>query len=426
MTMFGRQQPARQQPAREQPARERAEISSYEPTLRDRLRYAAGDIVGALGGGRYAQQDAGKAVSDLADFVPGLGDVLGAGDLKKDLETGQYKSAALEALALGAGLVPVVGDVVAKRIRGAKQAKSLVSLSAGSHSPPVQLRPPVQPASAVPLRPQVGPHVAAHGVDHNVAGKAGKPAQSLASRSPRLSAPPAKPARDFALDYPAGAPADASGKLRTDIEGRPLVAKYVVGRQSVGEADRALGYDEVVATANHFTKEGIRRVAPSTIGGDAGRVALDRRSRAPLRVDIDRGLNEVQARRVLGHEVGHVIDELAGQIPTDGLSRELAPLYNTLATGEERVRHLTGPQHFGYRKKEVPRENMAEALRAYIADPNFLKTVAPKTAARIREFVNSNPRLMDTIQFNAPVGATLGAGVLGYEMLQADQDQGIR
>jgi hypothetical protein len=65
------------------------------------------------------------------------------------------------------------------------------------------------------------------------------------------------------------------------------------------------------------------------------------------------------------------------------------------------------PEDAGYRGKDVSREYVAEALRAYTADPNYLKTVAPKTAATIRKFVNNNPRLNKVIQFNSvavPVG----------------------
>ena len=47
---------------------------------------------------------------------------------------------------------------------------------------------------------------------------------------------------------------------------------------------------------------------------------------------------------------------------------------------------------------------MAEAVRGYMLDPNYLKTVAPKTAARIREYVNGNPALNKTIQFNSLAG----------------------
>ena len=44
---------------------------------------------------------------------------------------------------------------------------------------------------------------------------------------------------------------------------------------------------------------------------------------------------------------------------------------------------------------------MAEAIRAYMTDPNYLKSVAPETAKRIREAVNANPRLNSVIQLNA-------------------------
>jgi hypothetical protein len=59
---------------------------------------------------------------------------------------------------------------------------------------------------------------------------------------------------------------------------------------------------------------------------------------------------------------------------------------------------------------------MGEAIRAYLADPNYLKTVAPKTAARIREAVNTHPTLSKIIQFNAIAGTT------GAAMPEADPD----
>jgi hypothetical protein len=58
---------------------------------------------------------------------------------------------------------------------------------------------------------------------------------------------------------------------------------------------------------------------------------------------------------------------------------------------------------------------MAEAIRAYMADPNYLETVAPRTAARIRAAVNSNQRVAPFIQFNELFGlgaAGAGAGAL--------------
>jgi hypothetical protein len=62
------------------------------------------------------------------------------------------------------------------------------------------------------------------------------------------------------------------------------------------------------------------------------------------------------------------------------------------------------PQRRGYDSENAPREYMAEAIRAYMTDPNYLKTVAPKTAAAIRAAVNAHPTLSKIIQFNAVGG----------------------
>src|SRR5262249_26321914 len=64
--------------------------------------------------------------------------------------------------------------------------------------------------------------------------------RSRSPPSPRLIYnPPPKPPRPFEADYPHGAPADATGRLTQDIEGRPLTAKYIVGRSAAGAEDQA-------------------------------------------------------------------------------------------------------------------------------------------------------------------------------------------
>ena len=79
---------------------------------------------------------------------------------------------------------------------------------------------------------------------------------------------------------------------------------------------------------------------------------------------------------------------------------------------------LYGPEYRGYPPGEIPHELMAEAVRAYMTNPNYLKTVAPKTAAAIRAVVNSNPRLSKTIQFNT-VGGMLAAPAL-IDQIESD------
>ncbi len=58
------------------------------------------------------------------------------------------------------------------------------------------------------------------------------------------------------------------------------------------------------------------------------------------------------------------------------------------------------PESFGCHGREAEAELMAEAFRAYMLNPNYMKTVAPDTAARIRNAVNPHPRLKYVIQFN--------------------------
>ena len=126
----------------------------------------------------------------------------------------------------------------------------------------------------------------------------------------------------------------------------------------------------------------------------------------------------------MAHEVGHAIDALSDQIPTKGLEDELDFNYSALRTGEERKFVLSRPQDFGYKGEMVEREKIAEAIRAYLVDPNYLKTVAPKTAARIRQFVADSPDLANIIQFNglAAGGAVAGAAAGQSNNAEAGED----
>lgn len=227
----------------------------------------------------------------------------------------------------------------------------------------------------------------------------------LESRNARLYDPPVLRSRSFDKDYPHGALADEAGNLTRDIEGRPLVAQRVVGRKVVGGEDQALPPAEYDAIAERSIGSISEAVPSREIGGGYGRyiASVDRRSGelGPGRILIDRSLPAQQASRVLGHELAHAIDELSGQIGSAGLNEELRAVYNTLNNPSQSPRAKPmGPENFKYKGADVQRELVAEAIRAYMTDPNYLKTVAPKTAAAIRKAVNSNPRLNKIIQFN--------------------------
>jgi hypothetical protein len=153
-------------------------------------------------------------------------------------------------------------------------------------------------------------------------------------------------------------------------------------------------------------------------------------------VFLDRRLAAKDRQFVRAHELGHVIDDIAGieksykptqygrpipfgEIPVSkDMQRELAFIYRDLNKGKS-------PLDFGYTGGDARSEYMAEAIRAYMADPNYIKSVAPKTAAAIREAVNTNPRLNKYIQFNA-LPATAGAGAtLGTAFSGASQSEPV-
>jgi hypothetical protein len=118
-----------------------------------------------------------------------------------------------------------------------------------------------------------------------------------------------------------------------------------------------------------------------------------------------------QTNTVVAHELGHILDEYAGRVPTEGLDDELNMLYSELATGRSGPPFLL-PEMRGYPDYAVPREKMAEAFRAYLTDANMIKTIAPKTAAALRK-LNRLPFFSKYLQFNGiPIGLIAGSTAL--------------
>jgi len=230
-----------------------------------------------------------------------------------------------------------------------------------------------------------------------------EPYATLASKSPRMYNPPSVPMRPFEADYPAGGVADETGKLLSDIEGRPLGAKYIAGRNMVGGGEEALSPTQSYEVGAHLSGSLPVAVAPRAIGGDAGRLVRTINPETGLpeyQIFLNKNLSKQQADLVSAHELAHAIDQLAGQIPSAGLNDELRGVYNNLNNPQNYGKPF-GPENNGYKGANIQRELMAEAIRAYMKSPTYLKTVAPKTAGAIRAAVNSNPRLSNTIQFNS-------------------------
>jgi hypothetical protein len=195
--------------------------------------------------------------------------------------------------------------------------------------------------------------------------------------------------------------------LLKTIDGDPVTARWLIGRNEVSGTDEAATPEAVRAIAEALGAT-FEAVPKRDIGGDAGRITGGLYS--PV-IKTDKNLPLNKQRTVEAHEVGHIIDEIAKQINGKGLSEELQGLYkiqnNPFYREGQPKKQWAKP---GY---DAAREYMAEAVRAYLQNPNYIKTAAPAVAKRIREAVNNNPRLKDIIQFNALAGVgVLSAGAL--------------
>jgi len=140
-----------------------------------------------------------------------------------------------------------------------------------------------------------------------------------------------------------------------------------------------------------------------------------------------RELDEATVNNILAHMLGHIIDYKAGRpgrpgsgeaipaIDQANINPELRYIYNdcnNVALNERRRvdPHTNpddrleyggfGPEDNGCFGVDARAELMAEAIRAYLQNPNYLNTVAPNVAARIGAAVNGNPNLNKIIHFN--------------------------
>jgi len=152
-----------------------------------------------------------------------------------------------------------------------------------------------------------------------------------------------------------------------------------------------------------------------------GATVFDDKTKLPSRVMIARNVRPDLRPHVHAHELGHVVDQFAGEIPITGIEPQLYKLYNSL---NNPIRTRGGndaqpwsprmtPKKHGYDEEAAPRELMAEAIRAYMQNPNYIKAEAPAVAARIRAYVNTHPWIKQTIQFNSLAG--LGIIATGHD-----------
>ena len=221
-----------------------------------------------------------------------------------------------------------------------------------------------------------------------------------------------QPQRPFNVDYPQAIGSSPGSRLTTSIDGSPLSpTAAIAGRSTVGGADQAIGNagirgaSENIGAPWNFVPQ--RLLPKNTVG------TLNPATRE---VNVLETLTGYGQARTGGHEFSHLIDDISGKIPTKGIESPLSQMFSELNTQGYVSKWQKGatPELYGYKGADVGREKMAEAIYAYLRDPNYIKSKFPDVAKRIREYVNTNPNLKDVIQFNSAGGLAAG-GLLGNE-----------
>jgi hypothetical protein len=200
--------------------------------------------------------------------------------------------------------------------------------------------------------------------------------------------------RPFKYDYPIP---PESQVLTRDTDGRPLTGRYVAGRKTLGGQDVAITPAESYAIAEEGIGVPVALVPKRKVGGDLGRATFV--GSEPVGIKINKTLPFEKLGMTLQHELGHVIHTLSGEPQTKGLMKELSILYDA---GNNPSKKPSGwmPKHDKYPESQKDAELWAEAIRIYQENPNYIKTVVPNVAAKIREVVNTNEHLNKIINFN--------------------------
>ncbi|WP_188608697.1 hypothetical protein [Chelatococcus reniformis] len=244
---------------------------------------------------------------------------------------------------------------------------------------------------------------------------------SLSSYNVKIYDPPPLPPRPFEHDYTSLSHVAKRGKkLTVDMDDRILSAKYIAGRRRSGGADFPIPFSEhsnlIKRIINSKPKAVSRdRLQPRSIGAY---YPLGRPDGPAVRYLRD--LSPRAAERVIAHEIGHIIDQYSGyRIRQPHIEIELYQNYDNLLLGRRHPYNVPGPymgpESRGYTAKMIWPELVAEAIRAYMTNPNYFKATAPNAAAEIRQAVNRHPKLSKVIQFNTSTPAGSIAGAIGRE-----------
>lgn len=89
-------------------------MQGYDPSLRERIGWGAGNLFGSIGADKHLQRYAADKIGGVVDLVPGVGDVVGVDDAYQDYKSGNLGMAAAGLGLAAVGAIPGVGDAAAK------------------------------------------------------------------------------------------------------------------------------------------------------------------------------------------------------------------------------------------------------------------------------------------------------------------------
>lgn len=237
------------------------------------------------------------------------------------------------------------------------------------------------------------------------------------------------PQRSFKEDFPDGYKADPkTGRMMTDVDGRPINPQAViVGRAFENQNDIPLSNVDGDNIIEQLTGKDIEYgIFPDRRGGVYN--TYSEFQSEPGTVRLNTAFRPEVRQRIKRHELGHVIDHIGGRsldhltaIPL-GVRKDFFSIYNEQknpAYNQERLynpdlRPENVPKGTGFKPLDDGYENeihkletetgdvykfidiergelFAEAVYAYLTNPNAMKARYPAAAQYLRDFINTHP-----------------------------------
>ena len=248
------------------------------------------------------------------------------------------------------------------------------------------------------------------------------------SRNGKIRDAPNLPQRPFARDYKT-APGPDGSPLSSTIEGHPLTAKFVAGRRTVGGADQGLSEREVAQMVEQLGI-GVHWDAPLPVMPKNAVGSFKPGSVQQIKIAADAAPESVP--NIFAHEVGHAVHDRLPFSMTEKINPrgpDFTRLYkemNAPMTGRP-IDARVSPETYGYtRAVDIDNEYWAEALRAYLQNPNYIKSRSPQLAKQLREMVEKSPVFRRVLQLNSAAPAAVGAGLLGGSLAPQDAEASPR